>query len=135
MDTEADRTAEKISVNNVEIYYEKCGSGRIVVLMIPGIFGSGSRDFEPQLRGYDKQEFTLVAFDPRGCGRSVPPPRDFPIDYLSRDANDAARLMELLGFNEYCVLGWSDGGTAASILAATYPGRINKLCLGCKFVR
>ena len=39
----------------------------------------------------------MVAFDPRGYGKSIPPRRDFPADFFVRDANDAAALMKTLG--------------------------------------
>ena len=39
----------------------------------------------------------MVAFDPRGYGKSIPPKRDFPKDFFERDANDAAELMLKIG--------------------------------------
>ncbi|KAM9832036.1 LOW QUALITY PROTEIN: exocyst complex component 2 [Neosynchiropus ocellatus] len=84
-------------------------------------------DFGPQLQSLDRDRFTVVAFDPRGYGRSRPPDRDFPPDFFERDASDAVALMKLLGFGSFSLLGWSDGGIAALIAAARNPGRVRRL--------
>jgi valacyclovir hydrolase len=71
--------------------------------------------------------FTLVGLDPRGYGRSIPPQRDWPEQFIERDAVDAAQFMKNLGFNKYSVLGWSDGGIAALMMAARYPENVDNL--------
>ena len=58
---------------------------------MPGALGSTQSDFGPQLKGLS-DDFTVVAFDPRGYGKSIPPKRDFPADFFARDADDAAGL-------------------------------------------
>ena len=88
--------SSKLHVNGVNIHYEVAGEGSHVVLCMPGALGSTQSDFGPQLKGL-KDEFTVIAFDPRGYGKSIPPKRDFPIDFFERDANDAASLMKVLG--------------------------------------
>ncbi|KAJ7338487.1 hypothetical protein JRQ81_012379, partial [Phrynocephalus forsythii] len=55
---------------------------------------SGQTDFGPQLKFLNKQLFTLVAWDPRGYGKSIPPARDYPLDFFERDAKDAVDLMQ-----------------------------------------
>lgn len=47
----------------------------------------------------NKQLFTIVAWDPRGYGKSIPPVRDFPPDFFERDAKDAVELMQV---NVFC---------------------------------
>ena len=91
-------TSSKIQVNGVEIHYEVAGQSTHVVLCLPGALGSTQSDFGPQLKGL-RDEFTVIAFDPRGYGKSIPPKRDFPADFFVRDANDAAALMEKNGRN------------------------------------
>lgn len=88
--------SSKIQVNGVEIHYEVAGQSNHVVLCLPGALGSTQSDFGPQLNGL-KDEFTVIAFDPRGYGKSIPPKRDFPADFFVRDANDATALMKTLG--------------------------------------
>lgn len=59
------------------------------------VSGSGQTDFGPQLKSMNKKLFTIVAWDPRGYGQSIPPPRDFPPDFFERDAKDAVDLMQV----------------------------------------
>lgn len=118
--------SSKILVNGVNIHYEVAGEGSHVVLCIPGALGSTQTDFGPQLKGL-KDDFTVIAFDPRGYGKSIPPKRDFPVDFFERDAKDAASLMDELGHSKYSILGWSDGGITAMILAAALPKSIHRM--------
>uniref|UniRef100_H2MBN6 Biphenyl hydrolase like n=1 Tax=Oryzias latipes TaxID=8090 RepID=H2MBN6_ORYLA len=89
--------------------------------------GSTRTDFGPQLKCLNKERFTVVCWDPRGYGQSRPPDRDFPPDFFDRDAKDAVDLMKTLGFGNFSLLGWSDGGITALIAAATNPALIKKL--------
>ena len=84
--------SSKRKVNGVEIHYEVAGQGSDVILCMPGALGSTQSDFGPQLKGLS-DEFTVIAFDPQGYGKSIPPKRDFPADFFARDADDAAGLM------------------------------------------
>ncbi len=43
----------------------------------------------------DREKFTLIAWDPPGYGFSRPPQRDFSGDFYRRDANYAAKLMQV----------------------------------------
>lgn len=57
--------------------------------------GSARTDFDPQLKGLDKERYTVVGWDPRGYGRSRPPSRDFPPNFFERDAKDGVDLMKV----------------------------------------
>ncbi|XP_030626521.1 valacyclovir hydrolase [Chanos chanos] len=117
----------KKNVNGVDLFYQRTGQGDHAVLLLPGALGSGQTDFGPQLQSLDKSHFTVVAWDPRGYGRSRPPDRDFPVNFFHRDAKDAVDLMQVLGFRHFSLLGWSDGGITALIAAALNPSLINKM--------
>ena len=69
----------------------------------------------------------VISFDPRGYGSSQPPSRDFPRDFLERDADDAAGLMQELGVTRFSVAGWSDGANTAALLTAKYPKMVPML--------
>lgn len=88
--------SSKTEVNGVQIHHEVAGQGNRVVLCMPGALGSTQSDFAPQLHGLS-DVFTVIAFDPRGYGKSIPPKRDYPDDFFERDAMDAASLMNALG--------------------------------------
>ncbi|XP_072459787.1 valacyclovir hydrolase [Notamacropus eugenii] len=122
-------TSAKVEVNGVHLHYHQTGEGKHAVLLLPGMLGSGQSDFGPQLKNLNKKLFTIVAWDPRGYGHSIPPHRDFPVDFFERDAKDAVDLMKTLKFKTVSLLGWSDGGITALIAAAKYPSYINKLVI------
>ncbi|KAL8182475.1 UNVERIFIED_CONTAM: hypothetical protein K2H54_056924 [Gekko kuhli] len=141
-------TSGKIEVNGVHLHYQQTGDGNHAVLLLPGMLGSGQTDFGPQLKSMNKHLFTVVAWDPRGYGKSIPPVRDFPPDFFERDAKDAVDLMQVNFFcNKELIFqnrllkigyllpafggdrsqGWSDGGITALIAAAKYPHLIHKM--------
>ena len=59
------------------------------------MLGCSQTDFKLQLEHFNKDLFTLVAWDPRGYGKSIPPTRDWPERFFQRDADDAVKLMEV----------------------------------------
>ncbi|XP_022442258.1 valacyclovir hydrolase isoform X1 [Delphinapterus leucas] len=122
-------TSAKVAVNGVHLHYLRTGGGEHAVLLLPGMLGSGETDFGPQIENLNKKLFTVVAWDPRGYGRSRPPDRDFPVEFFERDAKDAVDLMKMLKFKKVSLLGWSDGGITALIAAARYPSYINKMVI------
>lgn len=63
--------------------------------------GCSETDFKLQLEHFNKELFTLVAWDPRGYGQSNPPSRDWPEHFFQRDASDAIALMEVWPGNKY----------------------------------
>ena len=63
------------------------------------IIGCSRLDFSAQLNNFNKQEFTLVAIDPRGYGQSIPPMRDWPLEFIQRDAEDAIELLKVRHFS------------------------------------
>ncbi|XP_011504391.1 PREDICTED: valacyclovir hydrolase isoform X2 [Ceratosolen solmsi marchali] len=89
--------------------------------------GSIWTDFKPQIDYLDKRKLTIICWDAPGYGKSRPPNRTFPLDFFRRDAAWACNLMKTLGYEEFSLLGWSDGGITALILAANYSKNIRKL--------
>ncbi|XP_072267885.1 valacyclovir hydrolase [Pyxicephalus adspersus] len=120
-------TSGRVKINGGNLHYQRTGRGDHAVLLLPGVLGSSQTDFGPQLKQFNKKDFTLIAWDPRGYGLSIPPHRDYPMDFFERDAKDAIDLMKALQFEKFSLLGWSDGGITALIAAGTYPSLINKL--------
>lgn len=70
----------------------------------------------------------MIAWDPPGVGNSRPPEREqlYGPGLTARDAEMAAKLMDQLGYLKYSILGWSEGGRVALVMAARYPDRIKK---------
>ena len=86
---------EKIYQARYRVHYEDRGTGP-ALLLIPGALGSARTDFGPQLEELPAH-FRVIAADPRGYGRSRPPERDFPLDFLERDAAGMAALAVSVG--------------------------------------
>ena len=89
--------------------------------------GTAWTDFKPQIDNLNKSKLTIVAWDPPGYGKSRPPDRTFPENFFERDATIAHDLMKNLGFNEFSLIGWSDGGITSFILAANHPHSVRKM--------
>lgn len=110
-------------VNDIEIYYELHGSGEPLVL-IPGL-GSDVRLLEDYV-GSLATDRQVLAFDPRGAGRTDKPDAPYSLGTM---ADDAAGLMEATGMGSAHILGFSLGGRIALDLALHHPARVRSLVL------
>ncbi|XP_068623926.1 valacyclovir hydrolase-like isoform X2 [Battus philenor] len=86
-------------------------------------------DFKAQVDGLNREQFTIVAWDPIGYGKSRPPDKVFTPDFFEKDADVAFEFLKLLKIPKFSILGWSDGGITAMILTAKYPSVVNKLVI------
>jgi pimeloyl-ACP methyl ester carboxylesterase len=114
---------EVIRTNGFEIAYERVGEGPPLVL----VHGAAvdSRMWRPQLAAL-ADEFTVVAWDEPGAGRSSDVPADFALaDY----ANCLAALIETLDLGPAHVAGLSWGGTLAQELYRHHPKLVSTLLL------
>ena len=103
---------EHLAIDGMDVAVEVVGAGRPIVLL-HGIL-QDNRAWRPQFAGL-RDEFTVVAWDAPGCGRSADPPEwwRFP-DY----ADCLSSVISALGLVDPIVAGLSWGGT----LANTYTG-------------
>lgn len=62
---------------------------------MPGALGSIWTDFKPQIEGFDREKFTVLAWDPPGYGQSRPPEKDFKPDFYEKDAECALEFMKV----------------------------------------
>lgn len=101
------------------VYYEDDGVGEAVVLM-PGWAGSivELNRLRAGLEGY-----RIIAVDPPGSGRSLPQPREYSASFYDDDAGVVLALMDELGVAAAHLVGFSDGGEYALVIAATAPQR------------
>jgi pimeloyl-ACP methyl ester carboxylesterase len=114
---------EVIRTNGLEIAYERVGEGPPLVL----VHGAAvdSRMWRPQLAALT-DEFTVVAWDEPGAGRSSDVPADFALaDY----ADCLAALIEVLDLGPAHVAGLSWGGTLAQELYRHHPKLVATLIL------
>lgn len=114
---------EVVRTNGVEIAYERVGEGRPLVL----VHGAAvdSRMWRPQLAAL-ADEFTVVAWDEPGAGRSSDVPADFALaDY----ADCLAALVDSLDLGPAHVAGLSWGGTVVLELYRRRPELVTSLLL------
>jgi pimeloyl-ACP methyl ester carboxylesterase len=110
-------------VNGLEIACERVGEGPPLVL-VHGAPADG-RLWQPQLAAL-ADEFTVVAWDEPGAGRSS----DLPVGFgLADYANCLAALIEALSLGPAHVAGVSWGGTVALELYRRHPGLVATLIL------
>jgi pimeloyl-ACP methyl ester carboxylesterase len=114
---------ELVRANGLEIRYERVGEGPPLVF-VHGAAADG-RVWQPQLDRL-ADEFTVIAWDEPGAGRSSEIPADFGLaDY----ATCLAALIESLALGPAHVAGLSWGGTVAQELYRHHPGLVTTLIL------
>src|SRR5580698_2336759 len=96
------------------LYYEDTGRGDPVVLM-PG-WGGTIIELNP-LRAALSSGFRVIAVDLPGSGRSEPQPRTYDADYYHDDALTILGLLDGLGVAAAHLVGFSDGGEEAVLIA------------------
>ncbi|HEV7810669.1 MAG TPA: alpha/beta hydrolase, partial [Candidatus Limnocylindrales bacterium] len=127
MTTATDQTIESrgtgsyADVNGINLYYERHGSGRPVILLHGGL--ESGEAFGPVLPGLaGKHE--VIAVDLQGHGRTADIER--PIDVRVM-ADDIAALIRHLGLEKPDLVGYSLGGGVAFWTAVKYPELVRKL--------
>lgn len=109
-------------VNNINLYYEKSGTGRPLLLL----HGNGET-----YKIFDKaipllaESFTVYAIDTRGHGQS-----DAVLEYHYDDfAEDIKCFIEELKLERPILYGFSDGGIIGILLAARYPQLLSQIII------
>lgn len=114
------------------IYWETCGNpdGKPAVYLHGGP-GGGCR---PGLgRIFDPDQYRLILFDQRGCGRSTPhasdPAVDMSVNTTAHLIADMERLREHLGVDRWLLYGVSWGCTLAVAYAEQHPDRVCEIVI------
>lgn len=110
------------------LHHVRRGGGQ-PLLLIMGMGGHHRMWGEPFLRLLE-QDFDVVMFDHRGIGTSDRADAPFSVADL---ADDAARLLDLVGWHQAHVFGISLGGMVAQELVLRHPSRVRTLALGCTY--
>jgi pimeloyl-ACP methyl ester carboxylesterase len=113
-----------VEVDGLQIAYERVGSGPALVLL-HGYVGDGPTTWRRQLDGLS-DEFTVVAWDAPGAGRSTDPPERFGLDGYS---DCLAEFIDKLGLDTACVVGLSFGGILALALQRRHAASSSALIL------
>jgi pimeloyl-ACP methyl ester carboxylesterase len=115
---------EMVEVGGLQIAYERAGSGPALVLL-HGYVGDGLTTWRRQLDGLS-DEFTVVAWDAPGAGRSTDPPERFGLDGY---ADCLAGFLGKLGLDTAYVAGLSFGGILALALQRRHSALSSALIL------
>ncbi len=121
--------ASRATLRGLDFYYEHSGTGegRPRLLFVNGTGG----DLRQQPRLIDgplADAFEILAYDQRGLGQTAKP--DVPYS-MADYADDAAALLDHVGWDRAHVLGVSFGGMVAQELALRHPDRIDRMVLCC----
>jgi pimeloyl-ACP methyl ester carboxylesterase len=108
-------------VRGVKLYYEVYGQGK-PLLMIHGNGGDISK-FSKNIP-YFARQYKVIAVDSRAHGKSTDPSDSLSFEMM---ADDFAALLTSLRIDSAYVLGWSDGGINAILLAMRHPEKVKKL--------
>lgn len=112
---ETEGVMDEVEVRGLQIAFERAGNG-VPLVLLHGALGD-SRVWRDQLEDLS-DEFTVVAWDAPGCGRSSDPPDTFR---LPEYADCLAGFIEALAVERPHVLGHSFGGGLALELYRRHP--------------
>lgn len=115
--------AESIELHGNTVTYLRAGSGP-PLLLLHGI--AGSYDTWSPLIPALSREFTVIAPDMLGHGRSAKPRGDYSLGAYAAGARD---LLLALGHGSATVVGHSLGGGVAMQFAYQFPGHTDRLAL------
>lgn len=113
-------------INGLDLYFERAGSGPRLLF----VSGTGG-DLRVQPNVFASplaKRFDLLAYDQRGLGRTSKPEGPYS---MAQYADDAAALMDHVGWDEALVIGVSFGGMVAQELVLRHPAKVKRLVLAC----
>ena len=108
--------------DGVRVRWERYGDGEPTLLLLPAWSIIHSRQWKAQIP-YLARHYRVLAFDPRGNGRSDRPPTAEAYDDDQYVA-DALAVLDATGTREAVLVGLSRGGRWAVELAASRPERV-----------
>jgi pimeloyl-ACP methyl ester carboxylesterase len=121
--------AHTFSHDGVALYYETYGRGDLLLLVHGNGNGNGNgnggsiADLAAQIAHFSTS-YRVVAMDSRDQGRSSDSPGDLTYEKMS---DDLAALLDHLDSGPAHVLGWSDGGIQALLLAIRHPAKVKSI--------
>ena len=117
------QTGQMADINGIKIYYEIYGKGEPLLL----IHGNGQNIAEMHNQiSYFANKNKVIVVDSRGHGKSGL--GEGRLTYLQM-MDDYNQLLEKLNIQAAKVIGWSDGGIQALLLAIHHPAKVGKMAI------
>jgi proline iminopeptidase len=126
--------------NDIQLYHFSRGNGRNVLI----IHGGPGMPFREPMKGLESLtgEYQFQYYDQRGCGKSTRPFDRFTSQNMYENMTsldktlglgaqiaDIERIRQILGEEKLILIGHSWGGFLASLYAAEFPERVERLTL------
>lgn len=108
--------------DGIRIHYEVYGDGDHTILFLPTWSLVHSRVYKAQIP-YFSERFKVIAYDPRGNGKSDRPATDQGYS-LEVTVGDALAVMDATGTAKAILFGYSFSGMVGAALAAYHPDRV-----------
>ena len=116
---------QTVKTNNFEMDYAKFGTGARPLVLLPGMSLKSTMSVASMVAdSYKifKDDFTVYLFDrKKNFGDSYP---------MEQMAADTAEAMDALGIERACMIGISQGGMIAQLIAGRFPQKVERLALG-----
>ena len=109
------------NIRGIKMYTEVYGKGK-PLLMIHGNGGSMAA-FSKNVPYFSKK-YMVILVDSRAHGKSTDPKDSLSFEMMADDFN---ALLDAMHIKKTYVIGWSDGGINALVLAMRHPGKVIKL--------
>lgn len=111
-----------VATDDDSLQYVSYGKGPAILLLHGGL--SNRLAWFSQIPWLVASGRQVVLPDTRGHGRSALGSKEMTYRLL---ANDVIRILDRLNIQKADVIGWSDGGNTALLLAQNHPERINRI--------
>jgi valacyclovir hydrolase len=108
----------------LQINYEESGAGEPLLIM-PG-WGGTIDELMPQRQALSAK-YRVIAVDLPGSGKSGPQPREYAPTYYQDDAKVFLTFLHAIGATPAHIVGFSDGGEYALVMAATEPAAVKSV--------
>jgi pimeloyl-ACP methyl ester carboxylesterase len=122
-DRRAETTTTTTMVNGTALHVERRGAGVPLLLIHGG--GEDASTLAGQATSLAAAGYDVVTYDRRGTGRSGH--EEWPGRGADQHADDAAALIQRLGWRDPTVVGVSSGGVIALDLAARHPDVVGRV--------
>jgi pimeloyl-ACP methyl ester carboxylesterase len=109
------------NIRGIKMYAEVYGQGK-PLLMIHG--NGGSMEAFKKNVPYFSKKYKVILVDSRAHGKSTDPSDSLSFEQM---ADDFSALLDAMHIDKTYVIGWSDGGINALLLAMRHPDKVIKL--------